>query len=179
MKTSLLMNFSVDKENKKIKVEREFAAPVSKVWAAWTESRLLDQWWAPKPWRARTKTMDFREGGYWLYAMVGPDGTEHWARADFKSITPLKSYAIVDAFCDEAGNIDQTSPQSSWTNQFSEKADATLVSIEIAFEHLADLEKIIEMGFKEGFIAALENLDELISTGAVAEISQDRKASSL
>ena len=34
MKSSLLMNFSVDKENKKIKVEREFAAPADKVWAA-------------------------------------------------------------------------------------------------------------------------------------------------
>jgi len=44
MKTStLFLNFSVDKENKKINVEREFAAPVSKVWAAWTESQLIDQ----------------------------------------------------------------------------------------------------------------------------------------
>jgi uncharacterized protein YndB with AHSA1/START domain len=169
MKTSLLMNFSVDQENKKIKVEREFAAPVSKVWAAWTESQLLDQWWAPKPWQARTKTMDFREGGYWLYAMVGPDGSEHWARADFKSITPLKSYAVLDAFCDAEGNIDQTLPRSVWTNQFSENANSTLVSIEIAYEQLADLEKYLEMGFKEGFTAAMENLDELINSGALSE----------
>jgi uncharacterized protein YndB with AHSA1/START domain len=163
------MNFSVDKENKIIKVEREFAAPVSTVWAAWTESRLLDQWWAPKPWQARTKTMDFREGGHWLYAMVGPDGSEQWARADFKSISPLKSYAMLDAFCDEAGNIDQTFPRSSWTNRFSGHSNSTLVSIEIAYEQLADLEKIIEMGFKEGFTAALENLDELIRAGAMSE----------
>lgn len=169
MKISLLMNFSVDKENKKIKVEREFAAPVSQVWAAWTESRLLDQWWAPKPWQARTKTMDFREGGHWLYAMVGPDGSEHWARADFNAISPLKSYALSDAFCDEAGNIDQTFPRSAWTNRFNENAGATVVSVEIAFERLEDLEKIIEMGFKEGFTAALENLDEMISARALAE----------
>jgi uncharacterized protein YndB with AHSA1/START domain len=168
MKTSLLMNFTVDKENKKIKVEREFAAPVSKVWAAWTESRLLDQWWAPKPWQARTKTMDFRVGGHWLYAMVGPDGSEHWARADYQAITPLKSYAALDAFSDAEGNIDQSQPRSSWINRFSEKPDATLVSIEIAFDNVSDLEKIIEMGFKEGFTAAMENLDELISSGAVS-----------
>lgn len=158
------MNFSVDKENKQIKVEREFAAPVSKVWAAWTESHLLDQWWAPKPWQARTKTMDFREGGSWLYAMVGPAGEEHWAKADFKSIKPLKSFQLQDAFCDEAGNIDQASPRTSWTTRFSENADATQVSIAIAFETLDDLEKIIEMGFKEGFIAAMENLDELLKS---------------
>ena len=34
-----------------------------------------------------------------------------------------------------------------------------MVSIEIEFNNLSDLEKIIEMGFKEGFTAALENLD--------------------
>ncbi len=158
------MNFSVDKENRKINVKREFAAPLSKVWAAWTQSGLLDQWWAPKPWKAQTKTMDFREGGYWLYAMVGPDGEQHWARADFKSITPLKSFAASDAFCDENGNINHSFPQSHWTNEFSETANSTTVTIQIQYDELDQLEKIIEMGFKEGFTAALENLDDLLSS---------------
>lgn len=163
MKSSLLMNFSVDKENKTIHVAREFAAPLSKVWAAWTDSQLLDQWWAPKPWQARTKMMDFREGGYWLYAMMGPDGEQHWARADFKSITPLKAYSAQDAFCDEQGTINTSLPRSLWRNNFSENANATLVSIQIQYETLADLETILEMGFKEGLLAALDNLDELLN----------------
>src|SRR3972149_4512682 len=144
MKSSLLMDFFVDKKSKKIKVKREFAAPVSKVWAAWTESHLLDQWWAPKPWQAKTKTMDFKEGGYWLYAMVGPDGEQHWARADFKSIVPLKSFSAVDTFCDENGNIDLTFPKAFWTNEFNESNHSTVVSVEIEYEELADLEKYIE-----------------------------------
>ena len=157
------MKFSVDKENKKISVKREFAAPLSRVWAAWTESELLDQWWAPKPWIAQTKSMDFRVGGHWLYAMVGPDETKHWARADFKSITTLKSFSAQDSFCDENGNIDHTFPLAIWNNVFSETSDTTLVSIEIRYDEISDLEKYIEMGFKEGFLAALENLDELFS----------------
>lgn len=164
MKSTILFNFSVDKEKRKINVEREFAAPVSKVWAAWTESHLLDQWWAPKPWRARTKTMDFREGGYWLYAMVGPDGSEHWGRSDFKLIVHLKNFSTQDSFCDENGNINQTLPSAHWMNKFTEKSDSTIVNIEISYKELTDLEKIIEMGFKEGFTAALENLDELLNT---------------
>ena len=38
------MNFVIDKENRKVKVAREFAAPLSKVWSAWTQSELLDKW---------------------------------------------------------------------------------------------------------------------------------------
>lgn len=156
------MDFAVDRVNNRIKVTREFAAPVSKVWAAWTESELLDQWWAPKPWQARTKVMDFRAGGYWLYAMVGPDGSKHWSRADFKSVEPLKNFTGHDAFCDENGNIDMTFPTADWSNSFRENEDVTEVIVEIQYETLADLEKYIEMGFKEGFTAALENLDELL-----------------
>jgi uncharacterized protein YndB with AHSA1/START domain len=164
MKSNLLEKLSLDKENKTIHVEREFAAPLSKVWAAWTESQLLDQWWAPKPWQAKTKTMDFREGGYWLYAMVGPEGEQHWARADFKAITPLKAFSAQDAFCDEQGTINAALPRSLWRNTFSETAQVTLVAIQIQYETLADLETIVEMGFKEGFLAALANLDDLLSS---------------
>jgi PhnB protein len=163
MKNSLVMDFAVDKVNKKIKVEREFAASLAKVWAAWTDSKILDRWWAPKPWQAKTKIMNFTEGGYWLYAMVGPDGTTQWCRADYKSINPLKSYSGLDAFCDDKGNIDQTFPRSTWKLKFSANSDSTIVSIEISYEELSDLEKIVEMGFKEGFTAAMENLDKLFS----------------
>lgn len=156
------MDFSVDKENKKISIQREFAAPLSKVWAAYTESELLDQWWAPKPWQSETKYMDFRVGGYWIFAMVGPDGNKEWARTDYKSIVPLKSFSVQDAFCDENGTINHSLPMAFWTNEFSETTDATLVSIEIKFDNIADLEKYIEMGFKEGLTAGMENLDELL-----------------
>jgi uncharacterized protein YndB with AHSA1/START domain len=163
MKTSaLLMNFSVDKENKKIRVERDFEAPLARVWAAWTESHWLDQWWAPKPWQAKTKKMDFSEGGYWLYAMIGPDGTKMWSRADYKSIIPLRTFSGQDAFCDEEGNIDDKFPTSYWTVDFIEKQSSTKLYIEILFNELADMEKYVEMGFKEGFTAGLENLDNLL-----------------
>ncbi|MXV52350.1 SRPBCC domain-containing protein [Pedobacter sp. HMF7647] len=162
MKNTLLMNFSIDKENNTVKVEREFAAPLQKVWAAWTESEILDQWWAPKPYKAKTKSMDFREGGRWLYAMVAPDGVEHWCRADYQSIDQLKSYSLKDAFCDENGTINNEFPRSFWTNTFNDKPESTLVIIEIKHEKLSDLEKILEMGFKEGFTAGLENLDEYL-----------------
>ena len=94
---------SKDIDNKKIKVVREFAAPVEDVWAAWTDASLLDQWWAPKPWKAITKSMDFREGGYWLYYMSGPNGEQIWNRVDFITIDPQKSFIAESYFCDEAG----------------------------------------------------------------------------
>lgn len=155
--------FTKDVANKKIKVVREFDAPLDLVWRAWTESEMLDQWWAPRPWKAVTKSMDFREGGRWFYYMEGPDGSRHYCILDYKTITPKKSITSKDAFCDENGNITTDFPSMDWKNVFTAAGNATKVEIEITFASEADLEKIIEMGFKEGFAAAHTNLDELLA----------------
>ena len=65
LRVKLKMSYSeiANGANKKIKVTREFDAPLDKVWKAWTEQELLDQWWAPLPWTSKTIKMDFRNGG--------------------------------------------------------------------------------------------------------------------
>ena len=155
--------YSQDVANNKIKVVREFDAPIEKVWKAWTDSSILDQWWAPKPWKAVTTKMDFREGGTWFYYMLGPDGTKSYCRADFKKIVPNKMYVGEDAFCDENGNINNEFPLMHWDVEFSKAGDGTKVEVELTFASKADMDKIIEMGFKEGFSSAHTNLDELLA----------------
>lgn len=164
MKSNLLFNFSVNKENKTINVQREFNAELELVWKAWTEPELLNLWWAPKPWKAETKSMDFKEGGYWHYAMVSPEGEKHWAKVLYLSIIDKKSFSAKDGFCDENGNMNQELPQNHWDNQFIPKENQTLVDVTLTFDSLNDLEKIIEMGFKEGFEMALSNLDQYIES---------------
>ncbi|MBD0351379.1 MAG: SRPBCC domain-containing protein [Flavisolibacter sp.] len=152
-----------DAANKQLHIEREFDAPLEQVWDAWTQPDLLDQWWAPKPWKAKTKSMDFREGGTWLYCMEGPDGSQQWCRADFRKIVRHQFFIADDAFCDENGTIDSSLPGMHWKNVFMQSDSGTLVKVEITFASEADMEKIIEMGFEEGFTAAHENLDALLT----------------
>ncbi len=152
-----------DPSGKKLMVTRYFNAPLAKVWRAWTESSLLDIWWAPRPWRTETKTLEFNAGGLWLYAMVGPNNEKHWCRVDFKTIEPQKSFTAVDSFCDEDGNANNAFPNMHWHTQFNSTGAGTTVTVEITFDNEAGLEKIIAMGFKEGFTMAHGNLDELLA----------------
>jgi uncharacterized protein YndB with AHSA1/START domain len=154
--------FTKDAANKKMVIVREFDASPKQVWEAWTTSSLLDMWWAPKPWKARTKTMDFREGGRWLYCMEGPDGSKTWVCVDYKTIDLHKNFTAVDFFCDENGNNNQDFPGMHWKNEFTETDTGTKVTVEITFSNGADFEKILQMGFEAGFTAALGNLDELL-----------------
>lgn len=159
MSHNLLFQFSAEKTNNTINVKREFSADLNLVWEAWTNPEILDQWWAPKPYRTQTKSMNFKEGGFWLYAMISPENEKHWCRADYKKIDMKRSYSALDAFCDEEGNVNTEFPRSLWANTFIEKGATTIVEITIQYETLADLEKIIQLGFKEGFTMALGNLD--------------------
>lgn len=157
-------DFVVDTSANTISITREFNAGRNLVWRAYTESDLIDQWWAPKPWKAKTKSMDFVEGGRWQYAMVGPEGETHWALAVYTKIIPQELYAGTDAFADENGNINTELPQSSWEVRFSDAGSNTMVEYKIQFPSLEQLEATIAMGFKEGILMAMDGLDLLLET---------------
>src|SRR6187551_1570350 len=102
--------FNQDTSNHKMLIEREFDGDLPIVWKAWTDDTILDEWWAPHPWKAVTKSMDFREGGAWLYYMQGPEGERHFCRADYLKIAALKKFEGQDSFTDEEGNKINTAP---------------------------------------------------------------------
>lgn len=164
MNSNLLFDFIVDKETQTVNVKREFNADLALVWDAWTKPELLDQWWAPKPYQNKTKSMDFKEGGTWLYCMISPENEIHWCKNDYLKIELQKSYTGLDAFCDENGIISTEMPRTEWTNVFTKENDKTLVNISAKYNSLADLEMVIQMGFKEGFTMGLNQLDALLSS---------------
>lgn len=160
----LQFDFDVNKENKSIMVTKEFDADLDMVWKAWTTADLLDQWWAPRPYQNKTKSLDFREGGRWLYCMISPQNDVHWCYADYQAIDSKHSFSWIDAFCDENGVKNNTLPGTAWNNEFKATGETTTVHITISHERLEDLEAIIAMGFKEGFTMGLGNLDELLAS---------------
>jgi len=164
VKNHLFFDFTVNKDNNTISVKRSFDAPRTLVWTAWTDSAILDQWWAPKPYTATTKEMKFEEGGYWSYYMTGPEGDCHYVKMEYQVINPIDGFTAIDSFTDESGVINKNLPSNKWIAKFEDYQQGTLVSVVLEFDSLEDLETIIKMGFKEGFESGLDNLDEYIKT---------------
>jgi uncharacterized protein YndB with AHSA1/START domain len=162
MNKNLLFDFTVDKTTKTVFINREFASELSLVWDAFTKQELLDQWWAPKPWLSKTKFMNFKVGGRRFYAMVSPEGEERWSIQEYTSISPMTNFKMLNAFADKNENPEL--PGSEWDLNFSEQNGKTKVSIAIYNESLARLEKMIEMGFKEGISMTMKNLEDLLTT---------------
>jgi uncharacterized protein YndB with AHSA1/START domain len=166
MNNNLLFDFTVDKTVKTVFITREFDAGLDLVWDAFTKAEILDQWVAPKPWTSKTKYMDFKVGGKRFYAMVSPEGQERWAIQEYTSITPKTNFKMFNAFADKDENPQL--PGSDWDYTFSEQNGpdsyrVTKVSITIYNESLARMEKMIEMGFTEGFKMSMINLENLLA----------------
>lgn len=161
MKSDLQFDFTVDKAAQTVFISREFDAPLSLVWDAYTKQELLDQWWAPKPMVSKTKFMNFEVGGRRFYAMVSPEGQERWSIQKYTSITPKTNFKMTNNFADKDENPEV--PGSEWDFSFSEQNGVTTVSIVIYNESLERMERMIEMGFKEGYNMQMENLRELLA----------------
>ena len=159
---NLLFDFTLDKAAQTVYITREFDAPLSLVWDAFTKKEILDQWWAPKPYESRTKVMDFRVGGRRFYAMVSPEGHEMCQLQQYTSITPKTNFKFLSVFADKDESPHM--PGSHWDVSFSEANDKTKVSISIYNESLERMERMIEMGFKEGFTMTLNELAILLPT---------------
>ena len=164
---NLLFDFTVDKATKTIHITREFAADLDLVWDAFTKAEILDQWYAPKPYQVKTKEMDFREGGRWLYTMVSPEvaleDVKRYSLVEYIKIQPKTSFSTKNTFADENGNS-IGSAFSLVKNSFTAGAETTTVHVEKAFDDLATLEMFASNGFKEGTAAGFDNLDEYLLT---------------
>ena len=154
--------FTVDKHNNTITIICEYDAPLEKVWMAWTTSEMLDQWWGPKPWRAITKSLDFREGGHWHYSMNGPEGEDQWGKFDYLTIEPNESFTGKDGFSDENGTLDTTLPQNHWELRMSQTGNTVMVDMLLTFEKAEDIDTYIDMGFREGITQTLDQLEEIL-----------------
>ncbi|MGB5026605.1 MAG: SRPBCC domain-containing protein [Saprospiraceae bacterium] len=159
---NLQFEFTLDKLTKTVLVSREFNAELPLVWDAFTKQEILDQWWAPKPLESKTKVMDFKVGGRRFYAMVSPEGQEMWQLQQYTSITPKTNFKFLSVFADKDENPHL--PGSNWDLNFSEENGITKISISIYNESLERMEKMIEMGFVEGFKMTIDTLEKLLTT---------------
>jgi len=161
--SKFLTDFTVDEATNSLIVNREFAANQLQVWDAWTKPRILDQWWAPLPYKAKTKSQVFEPNGHWHYAMEGPNNDMHWGMMQYKEISKPDFFSANDVFCDENGATNSNLPSTDFEISFSEEGDTTMVNMVSVYATKEALDEILAMGMKEGLSMALAQLDGILA----------------
>ena len=76
--------------DRQIVLTRLIAAPAAKIWQCWTDPTILPQWFGPEGYHCTTKSIDLRQGGQWIFDMIGPDGKVWRNRHRFTLSEPPK-----------------------------------------------------------------------------------------
>ena len=77
-------------DDRTLVIERVFKAPPEQVFAAWTDPKILAEWWGPESFHTPEYVMDVREGGAWRTVMRNQSGEAHIASGVYREITPPK-----------------------------------------------------------------------------------------
>jgi uncharacterized protein YndB with AHSA1/START domain len=88
-----------------VTAERTFNAPISNVWAVWTNAESMKKWWSPKDYTAPVIENDFKVGGKFLFSMKSPQGEIFWNAGHYQEIVLQQKIVSVMSFADEHGNL--------------------------------------------------------------------------
>lgn len=73
---------------------RALDASPAAVFVAFADPARLARWWGPAGFTNRFHTFEFREGGAWVFDMIGPDGRSYPNQNVFESIVPGRRIVI-------------------------------------------------------------------------------------
>lgn len=144
-------------------LERIFDAPRDKVYRAWTEPKLVKQWFAPLPWTISGVAMDVRPGGQSLIVMRDPEGKDYPNPGVFLDVVPNEKLVFTDAFT-EAWQPSEK-PFMTAIVTFEDVGDGkTRYTARARHWTTEDREAHEKMGFHEGWGQCADQLAELLKT---------------
>lgn len=136
-------------------------APRENLFRAWTDPKLMVQWFTPKPWSTVRAETDVRAGGSSLVVMADPEGNEYPNRGVYLEVVPNQKLVFTDAFTeawepsekpfftcvltftDEGGKTRYTARAKHWTKESCDEHE--------------------KMGFHDGWKLATLQLVELMT----------------
>ncbi|MBP7242584.1 SRPBCC family protein [Amaricoccus sp.] len=124
-------------------LRRVIAAPRSLVWGAWTDPAALPRWWGPDGFSCRTKRIDLRTGGEWVFDMVGPDGTVYPNHHRYRELRPEDRIAYTLLWGEDGPRH-----ADAWA-AFDERDGSTTVTLGMVFSTAAEMHKAQEIGAVE------------------------------
>lgn len=146
--------------DREIVLTRDFEAPRSLVFEAFTRPKHLKQWWGLRGSTLRVCEVDLRPGGAWRFVTRGANGHENPFRGEYREITPPERlvYTLVydvDGARDSPGLV---------TDIFSEQGGRTTLVETMLFPTVEERDGLLKSGMKSGAAETFDRLAELLAT---------------
>lgn len=146
--------------NRELLLTRVLNAPREKVYRAWTDPKLMTQWFTPPPFTTTHVETDVRPGGASLVVMRGPDGQEYPNRGVYLEVVPNERLVFTDAYTQAWEPSEK--PFMTVILTFEDAGDGkTRYTARVRHWTSADCETHEKMGFHAGWGQATTQLEAL------------------
>ena len=143
-------------------LERIFDAPREKVYRAWTEPKLLKQWFVPRPWTISGVSLDVRPGGSSLIVMRDPDGKDYPNRGVYLEVVENEKLVVTDAYT--SAWVPSGKPFMTLVLTFEDEGGKTRYTARALHWTEADRKAHEDMGFHQGWSQCTDQLEALVAT---------------
>jgi uncharacterized protein YndB with AHSA1/START domain len=143
--------------DRQIHVERVFDAPRDRVFAAFTDPKLIPEWWGPRDTTTVVDQMDVRPGGSWRFVIRNSDGSETGFRGTYREITPPERVVQTFEWEGMPGYV------SVETATFEDLGDRTKVTTTSLFHTTEERDGMLESGMERGLNESYARLDDLLA----------------
>jgi uncharacterized protein YndB with AHSA1/START domain len=140
-------------------LDRLIDAPRDKLFRCWSNPKLLEQWFCPKPWRVTVQQMDFRSGGASAMTMHGPDGETMPNKGVYLEVVPNEKIVFTDAFVNDWDP--SAKPFFVAIVTFADEGGKTRYVAKARHWTVQDRDAHEKMGFHEGWRMASDQLEAL------------------
>lgn len=137
-------------------LQRVIKAPRTVVWNAWMNPETLPQWWGPDGFSCRTKRIDLRTGGEWVFDMIGPDGTVFPNHHLYHDVRPEEGFGYALLWGENGPKH-----ADAWAS-FDEEDGATKVTLGMVFSTAAEFQDAKGFGAVELGQQTLGKLERFI-----------------
>jgi uncharacterized protein YndB with AHSA1/START domain len=151
-------SFVVNKENLQVVMSHVFDAPRELVWKAYTDPKLIPQWWGPRELKTTVEEMDMKVGGKWRFTQTDPKGETYVFYGEYKELTPPSKAVQTFEFEPFAGHV---IVETLTLEEIDGKTKMTTVS---QYANIQDLEGMIQSGMESGAVEGVERMVELLQT---------------
>jgi uncharacterized protein YndB with AHSA1/START domain len=154
---------------KELTITRIYDAPRELVWKAWTDPKLVTQWWGPRGVTTPTCEVDARKEGKMNIVMLagaelGPMAGQEWPMdGKFEEVTPRDRLVFTArALSDRAGS--QALLETTTTVTFYDFEGKTKLTVNILVTKISDFPqaKFAVQGMGQGWNQSLDKLGEFL-----------------
>jgi len=157
-----------------ITIVADFAAPLRRLWDAYTDPRQIERFWGPPTYPAKFVRHDAVAGGRSVYSMTGPEGDVVYGCWDWTSADAPRAFEVLDRFSDAEGVPNPDLPTTRMDFAFEETKEGSRLRTTSYFDSLEHMQQLLDMGMLEGTRQAMAQIDTVLAD--LASFAAERAA---